>query len=346
MNRSRQKAFLTGMNGTIATDKVRGVSELAETDGFNNVAPNNNSNGTNGMGGNYQTGFMGGMNGTMFLGQPDYSNPNNTLHNNIGNRVLLEQTFDNKIFIDASFRDYSRHCEPFKFTVKFNGTNAKTESVYIIVDGVSYSYPKYIEGDTDVVIDRVFKNVRYVNVNALILPNHITFKTDPDGSYSHNGTSLAKTHYKYIILKINELRNGRYYSNNPALGRESFIMKMDTDICINNQIWIPIHKNVSYFDSQLKLVDRLTVEICDDKGIRLCGKLDGKCHDFFADYRKTIDKVLHLQKLNTPEAMEQIEELTPKLSSLKGITESLSPELHLTFNTIEPQIDTKPQYRY
>ena len=34
----------------------------------------------------------------------------------------------------------------------------------------------------------------------------------------------------------------------------------------------------------MRTLDKLTVEICDDKGKRLCPTLDGKKHDFFEEY--------------------------------------------------------------
>jgi hypothetical protein len=334
MNRQRQKVFMTGTNGS---DDVGTISDMAGT------ASN----------GNYSNVYQGGMEGSTFIGLPNYDNPNNVLHNNVGSRVMLEQMFDNKLFIDSSFKDYSKNPELFKFVVKFNGTNPTTENVSISINvgGAveQFSYTKYISGDTDVVLDRTFKNIKYVVVNALILPNYINYRTADDGSYQPDGRKLAKSSYKYIVLKINEIRNGRYHSNNPALGRESFVMKMDTDIAQNNQIWIPIHNNVGYFDSQLKKFDRLTVEICDDKGNRLCTKLDGRNFDFFAEYRRVIDHIIRLRGSvgrSSAETEKQIERLIPKLRSLQDIVESVSPELHLTLNTVEPQIDTKPQFRY
>lgn len=326
MNRSRQAAFMTGLNG--AGTSFKGIDELCDSNGP------------------YRDAFQGGMYGTVYMGNPDYMNPMNNLHNNIGDRVMLEQTFDNKIFIDTSFKDYSKHPEPFKFIVKFNGTDPTTKTISVNVNEESYCYSKYIEGESEIVFDRIFKNVKYVNVNAMILPNCVDYKTTNDGSYIPCGKKLANSAYKYLILKIDELKNGRCFSNNQSLGKEFFIMKKDDDASHNNQIWIPIHKNVGYFDSQLKFVDRLTVEICDDKGKRLCTTLDGKNYDFFADYRKIIDVIKHLRHLNTNQADEQINALVPKLKSLKIITDYLAPELHLTFNTLEPQIDTKPQFRH
>lgn len=339
MNRSRQKAFLTGANGSYSTDPVRGSSELADTNGFNGSTDS-------GYVGNYQAAYKGGMNGSVFLGLPDYTNPGDLLHNNVAERVLLEQVLDNKLFIDTSIRDFSKSSEPFRFVIKFNGTEAKTEDVYVNVDGDTFSYPRYLGGDTDVVMDRVFKNIKIIAINTLILPNHIMYKSNDDGSYEKAGGKLAKTSYKYLILKVAELSNNRCFSNNKAFGKESFIMKMDDEVCHYNHRWVPISSSsIVYPDSRLMTLNRLTVEVCDDRGVRLCPSLDGKNHDFFAEYRRLIDRIESLQEENSKRSRHEIEELLPKLRSLRDITQHLAPELHMTLGIIEPQVNTLPQYR-
>jgi hypothetical protein len=344
MNIVRQKAYLTGLNGSYTTDTVKGMSsELSNINGFNGSMDNSYIGDYN-----YNDAYRGGMTGTVLLGQPNYNNPNNVLHNNIGEKVLAEQTFDNKIFIDTSLKDYSKHPEPFKFVVKFTGTEAEIDTISVQISDEKYCYPKYLKGDTDIIINgsKSFRNIQCVTINALILPIHVDYKTNDDGSYQIAGTCLAKAMIKYIVLKINELTNGRCYSNNKNIGPESFIMKMDYDMCVFNQLWIPVYDTICYPQSQLKTIDKLSVEICDDKGDRICPKLDGKPYDFFAEYRKLIDKMKELQKMNTSESKKKIEILKPKLKSLRDIVAYLPPELHLTFNTYEPQIDTKPQFRY
>ena len=326
MNIRNNKAYLTGQNGSYTTDTVKAQSEFT----------NNNM-------GNYNTSFLGGMDGSVHLGHIDYLNPNNTLHNNIAERVLGEQVFENRLFIDSSLRDYSKYPDPFRFIVKFNGVLPKTESINTEIDGECYSYTKYIEGDTTVVMDRVFKNIKAVIINTLFLPFVMDFKTTENGKYEPSENNLKRIHYKYIVLKINELCNGRSFSNNQSLGLESFIMRLDNDSCVNFNRWVPIAKHVAYPDSRLKVIDRLTVEICNDKGERLCPKLDGKSHDFFAEYRKLIDKVIILHQKGK---QKEIEKLQPKLDSLKCITSYLSPELHITFCTIDTQIQTLPQFRF
>lgn len=332
-NNSRQSAFLTGMNGSYSTDTVKGQSELSNT----NL----------GYVGNYNKTYMGGIDGSVALGKPDYSNPGTNFHNNIGDRVLTEQLYDNRLFIDSLLSDHSVHREPFKFTIKFNGREAKIEHVFISVDGNVFSYDKYLEGDTTVVMDRTFINVKLIKINSLILPSAIEYKTNSEtGAYEKTGRKLAKAAYKYLILKINELTNGRTFSNSRAFGKEAFIMKMDDEICFNNHRWIPISNNVSYPDAKLKSIDRFNVEICNDKGVLLFPTLDNKPHDFYADYRKTIDKVIRLRDSGKPGNEAQIKKLLPKLESLREITSNLSPELHMTFTTYEPQINTLPQFRY
>jgi len=331
---NRNNAYLTGVNGSYSTDSVKAQNELNNP--FNCTAGSYNA-------GNYKTAFVGGIDGSVHIGQPDYNNPRNTIHNNIADKVLGEQIFENRLLIDSAFRDYVKYQNPFNFVVKFNGVNPKKEDICVDVDGETYCYPKYIDGDTAVLMDRVFKNVKSVIINTLILPHSIEYKTDENGDYDKPTVSLVKMRYKYIILRIHELSNDRLFSNNKAYGREAFIMKFDDDTCINWHRWIPIEEHIFYPDSVLKFIDRLTVEICDDKGNILCPKLNGKPHDFFKEYRLLIDKVLYLQQ---KKRFDEVEALQPKLESLKKITECLSPELHCTFCTLDPQIATLPQFRY
>jgi hypothetical protein len=324
MNWTKQRNFMAQMNG--APEAINGTNSLSDdllTD-------------------NYQSGFRGGMVGSVFVNRPDYNNPNNILHNNVHDRVILDQYFDNKIFIDSSFSDHSINPDPFKFVVKFNAIEPKKEIVSTTINEHTFSYYKYIDGDRDVVFDRAFKNIRYVTVEALFFPSSINYVTGEHGEYVPNLKLLFKQEHKYIVLKINELRNGHCFSNNPCIGDDSFIMKMDKDICIMNYVWIPFNRSVCYFDSNLKKIDRLTIEICNHDGKRLCPTLNEQPFDFFADYRKTIDTVNKLNRGNN--SKDEIEKLLPKLLSLKKITESLSPELYLSFNALDPQINTSPKY--
>ena len=385
MNYSQQKAYLTGANGKYTTDSVKGISELTDTNGFNGSTQS-------GYVGTYNMAYRGGMIGHMLMGRPDYTNKDNLLHNNVEEQILLEQIIDNRLFIDTSIRDYSKSSNPFKFVVKFNGIEAKTTDIGILIDGVdSYTYKKYIKGDTDVVMDRVFKNIKMVQINNLILPNYIDYISDSDGSYTKvGGGKLAKSKYKYLILKISELSNNRCFSNNKAFGKECFFMKMDDEICIFNYRWIPSgHGTIVYPDSNLQTINRLTVEICDDQGNVLNTTLDGEKYDFFKEYNELLDSIkliinpaydktnpfyIGTTKLDTTTLRKKrcqddvsndmydenknlidsilsgnysellTSQVINRLKSLRNIIAHMAPELHLTFSTIGPQIDTMTNY--
>src|ERR1700691_2726916 len=114
MNRSRQKAYLTGAPGSYETDVVKGQSELTDSNGFTGSSDSTYV-------GNYNNVYRGGIDGSVALGKPDYSNPGNVFHNNIGDRVITEQLYDNRLFVDSLLSDHSVFRDPFKFTIKFNG---------------------------------------------------------------------------------------------------------------------------------------------------------------------------------------------------------------------------------
>jgi len=76
----------------------------------------------------------------------EYVNTGNILHNNLAENLLSENVFEYNIYIDSADRDISKYYSPFEFKVYFSE----------IAD-----YPK---------IDQNFKNVKYINLNYIILP--------------------------------------------------------------------------------------------------------------------------------------------------------------------------------
>ena len=103
--------------------------------------------------------------------------------------------------------------------------------------------------------------------------------------------------------------------------------------------WDSVSDAIIYPVSNLKTIDKLTIEICGERGEPLNMKLDNKYHDFYANYCTLIDKAK-----NTPNDITETDEKL--LKTLKKITEHMSPELHITFSILEPQINTLPQFRH
>jgi hypothetical protein len=336
MNQATRREYLTGRNGFYETDSVRGV--------------------TSNMHGNDQYGktnesFRGGMTGEQLAGRPNYDNPMDNLHDNIGDRVILDQNMDNKIFIDAEFRDTcytDSKNQPFKFTVRFKNSESmpNREIVVFEYNDEIYEYSKYKKGGREIVFPYVFHNVNFIVIDTLIMPSYIDYITFDDGSL-HNieGMSLVNT-YKYIVLKVKQLNNYRKLTNNPNLDNTCFIMKNDDTAGVNNNFYEPIRDQVTSFKSDLQTVDRLDVEICDQKGKPLIPKLDNKPHNFNKDYQDSIEELkLETSKPNGYQDSVKIQKLDNRLKSLKIISHSINPEIHITINNVNPQINTNLKYR-
>ena len=339
MNRTTQRAYMSGGTTPNTGDDIKEVSELSSRGSYDDhrqqipfdVDYSDRS-----------LAFPGGLTGAIAMQQPNYANPKNLFHNNVSDKVLHEQVFENRLFIDSEIRDYARYRDPFAFVVKFNSVQPKYQNVAINIGGTEYSYQKCIQGDGSIIFDKVFRNVNSASINTLFMPHIAEFKTNEDGLYEKTDRKLGRMYYRYIVLKIKELSNGRSYSNNPAIGNGTFIMKVDDETCIKHHRWIPLTPYIAFPESKPINLDRLTIDICTDRGEPFMALLDDKPHDFYNEYFKLIDTVKILKANNDETA---IIKLVPKLDILKHITSFLSPELHISISTREPSIHTAPQYR-
>lgn len=336
MNRATRKEYLTGRNGYYETDQVKGVaSDINAMTGY----------------GKTDQSFLGGMTGEQMVGSTNYHNPMNNLHNNIGTTALVTQNMDNKIFIDAEFRDTSyidSKNQPFKFTVRFKESEAmpNTELITLDYNGNIYEYHRYKKGGREIVFPYVYHNVNFIIIDSLIMPTYIEYETQKDGSIvSILCREIVRTE-RYLVLKIEQLQDYKKVSNNPNLGDKCFIMKNDDTSGINHQFYIPIHDQITAFQSQLPTIDRLDIEICNRKGKKLIPTLDGAPHNFHRDYQDSIEE-LRVELNKPPECrdMEKINALEKRLLSLHNIVSCIDPEIHLTVNNVNQQINTDIKYR-
>lgn len=81
--------------------------------------------------------------------------PPQLLQNNIKDNVIVENTTEHTLTIDGADRDFTAYPNPLAFTVRFNPTN-ETKAPYI---------------------PRNFKNVKYIKLDKVILPNKYKFTT-------------------------------------------------------------------------------------------------------------------------------------------------------------------------
>lgn len=345
MNEALRKEYLTGRNGFYETDSVKPITTNFDS--------------------NLETGrtdksFMGGMTGEQLVQHTNYSNPNNNLHNNINSNVLYVQNMDTKIFIDSEYRNKvyrDSKNKPFCFVVRFKDSEQTPEPNIVSYEynGETYSYLDYninhknassTNSGIEIVFPYVFHNVNHVKINTLIMPRDIEYETKSDGSIkSIPGRKLAKTE-RYLVLKVKQLNTVKKLSNNPKIDNSCFVMKLDRDSGFDNEFYIPIGDKISSYQSQLQTVDRLDIQILDKKGNELYTTLDGKNHNFHIDYQKSIEELKkEIQKPKNKQEQNKIDKLEMRLISLRQITSCIDPELHITINNLNQQINNMPKYR-
>ena len=336
-----QPQYLTGQMGGYPTDNVKGISELSGTNCYENKIYGNE------RGSDYEKSYRGGMNGSQLLLEPVYRNPRNILHNNIGENTLLRQAFDKRVFVDSMLRDFQSNPNPFKYRIVFKGYKAKYELIETTAKNehgeiIRFSYRKYLSGGQDIVFEEGLQNIRYVSINALIMPTFLTYEEREDGFIVPKGVKLAKR-YKYLILKIDGLKTDNRISNADRIADDTFIMKLDDDSGANSEYWIPIYDKTSYFESNLQNTNYLDITICDDRGEILQTRLNGKIHDFHKDYKCEHDDYYCENKEDID--CGELNKLKNRLISLKEITICISSELHMIFNVLLPQINKLPDHR-
>ena len=106
----------------------------------------NNYNGMSGTNRYFSTVQEGFSQNKPLIERQEYVNTGNILHNNLAENLLSENVFEYNIYIDSADRDITKYYSPFEFKVYFSE----------IADS-----PK---------IDQNFKNVKYINLNYIILP--------------------------------------------------------------------------------------------------------------------------------------------------------------------------------
>lgn len=331
MNQATRKEYLTGRNGRYATDSVSGVTPNMLTYG------------------NTDKSFRGGMTGNVLASHPDYSNPHDTLHNNIGPVSVFEQYMDSKVFIDAEFRDTSftdNRSQPFKFTVRFKESSSPPIPTVVSFEynGNIFEYNRYKRKSPEIILPHVFHNVKYAVIDNLIMPTHIAYQTEQNGSINKvEDMSLVRTE-KYLVLRIDQFENHKKVSSNPKLDDKCFIMKNDDTSGVRNQFYIAIHDQITAFQSVLPTIDRMDIEVLDCKGNILEPTLDGEPTNFHELYQKTIEELRAVTELNNPNT-ELADRLENRLISLREIVGCIDPEIHITINAVVQQINTDTKWR-
>jgi hypothetical protein len=237
---------------------------------FNPITTNNMPNGNN-NGYNYNNGFAPN---SQIIERTDFKNHGNVLHNNLGNSLFAENIIEYQLWIDSVDRDISMYPNPFKFITTFGGAgaqsiNKKTISKNNSSGNQTVSNEKiYFKGSAGPIIDRKFKNVKYIKLDHVILPKSTVFNLDQ--SFNVEVASNAQYHlekYRYLIVKIREIASEFTFSTNSIIGNDSFIIYKDSCCGNNSTMWCPEGSGSKiYLNSALGNLDRLSLTIMDPKG--------------------------------------------------------------------------------
>lgn len=317
MNKANRERYLTGVNGP---NNIGGVG----INTFNDYSKN-------------------GYNNTdTIIGRNDYTTIP-LIHNNLLSNSFNEQTIDHCLFIDSRFRNTGKSSnknEPYFFEIDFGCDLPSSNVCSVEHDGEVYEYNRYVGKSTyqSVLMPYKYDNVECLTIDTLIMPIFLDYVTLEDGTIENTGQRLSRKE-RYLVLKIKELRSQRKVSNNPKIGEDAFIMKLDEDYCHFNEMYVPIHNKVSFFESNLKSLDKLTIEVCDKNGCRLESTLDGNYVNFNKLYHDAVKEMKELKKTGCTNE-ERLNCLENRLKSLRDIVECIDPQLHLTVYTIEPQLST------
>ena len=222
---------------------------------------------------------------TPIIEKIDYVNKNNILHNNIGESVLDEHVVEYRVLIDSADRDIKYYPNSFSYTVKFNPMSASS------VQHEEYVNPKKkekktkivntrFEGAPNPVINKEFKNVKYVKLENIILPQFSQIKKNKCGVYEFDPSSHLVSD-RFVSLVIKELDSDRVYSTFDDVSRYDdekgnytppspfAIIIPDKLLGLNFYSGTPYYGSKIYKNSLLGNIGQMTIQLCDCQGIPL-----------------------------------------------------------------------------
>jgi len=199
---------------------------------------------------------------TPLIDKQNFNNQNNTLHNNLSDKLNNEYVMEYKISLYSEDRNRKEYPSPFNFVV-----NCKK------------------------LLQRDFENIKYITLDSILLPRtyaidttHVVYDNDnnasgniyptssdysPDAEPSNSIMTTLKNH-KYLILNIDEIENNETnLDTNRKEPSKTFILYKDKHCGMDSELWKPIHSTIVYQSSTPLNVSKLTIRIFDENGKEL-----------------------------------------------------------------------------
>lgn len=146
----------------------------------------------------------------------DYTNRNQLLHNNVGDSVMDEHIVEYRLNIDSIDRDIKFYPDPFSYVVKLNPASGSSYKHEEYVDNKNKCKgTKFVEtrfdGPPAPHINKEFRNIKYIKLENVILPQHSKLKKNKDKIYEFDKESNLAFEM-YITLEIPEIGVDRVYT--------------------------------------------------------------------------------------------------------------------------------------
>lgn len=202
-------------------------------------------------------------NNQSMIDRPDFTNRGNVIHNNMGESLRDQKITEYKIHIHSKDRNTNISQSPFNFKIPFGSTQSFK-------------------------IDKKFTHIKYISIDAVILPNTVAIdvsRADVSvlcptsseygeyiGGVLDSTTPLTTlTENKYLVLKIEELGNFRNMGTSSQIDSNTFLLYSDKSMGIDGTLWRPIHSTVVYPTSQPFMLSNMTIKLYDfmDKEIKI-----------------------------------------------------------------------------
>lgn len=215
----------------------------------------------------------------------DYTNLKNVLHNNIGDSVLDEHVVEYRINIDSLDRDIKTYPNPFDFRVKFDPPATSILRTESLKKGQLDANQDKFSGAPMPHIGRNFRNVKYVKLDSIILPQFSNLCIDCDDNVIFDPESRLVDD-RYVILAVPELEMDRIYStsddsirileNGQKIQPPRPFGYVFPDKLLGRAFYVgtPFHSSKIYNNSDLGNINQLTIKLYNSCGEPL--KYDGQ----------------------------------------------------------------------
>ena len=172
------------------------------------------------------------------------------------------------LFINSYDRNYDVYPDPFSFKVTFNPTGSKTQTIWKNGTPTTTTY----SGTPEPHIHNSFKNVKYIKLEHVILPNQYKLTTgahtsEIDSTATYSGDDISDD--RYIVMKIDEFNSILEYSTNNLVRDSSFILHGAKSVGSRSTLYVPTDVIKEFPTSDLGNIKTMTFSFYRTDGEKL-----------------------------------------------------------------------------